>query len=108
MTIDFAVLNASEEMERNAYNAAFHELGFRWHWNSDIYHELHSRTPDAAERINHYLETHQPHLLKAYDAAFLIHVILEKKAQHAKRKASVAMNSRHFDWAQTIGCEIGA
>ena len=35
MVNDFAILNLNEEMERNAYNAAFHELGFRWHWDSD-------------------------------------------------------------------------
>ena len=108
MITEFAVLNAGEEMERDAYNAAFHELGFRWHWDSDTYRALHSRTSDAAERINHYLETRQPHLLKAYDASFLIQVIQEKKAQHANRKASGAVRCRHFDWAQTVGCEIGA
>ena len=108
MVTKFAVLNATEELERNAYNAAFHELGFRWHWDSTTYGALHSRTTDAAERINHYLETRQPHLLRAYDASFLIQVIQEKKAQHAGRKTSDPLRCRHFDWAQTIGCEIGA
>jgi hypothetical protein len=108
MVNDFAILNLNEEMERNAYNAAFHELGFRWHWDSDTYSELLSLSSNSAESIHHYLETRQPHLLKAYDAPFLVQVIQEKKAQHLKRRASAGTSCRHFDWAQTLGCEIGA
>ena len=108
MRTDFASLNLNEELDRNAYNAAFYELGFRWHWDSETYGELLARGSDAAEGISHYLQTRQPHLLKAYDAPFLIQVIEEKKAQHAKRTSSDARGCRHFDWAQTIGGEIGA
>jgi hypothetical protein len=28
------------EIDRNAYNAAFYELGLRWHWDIDTYNEL--------------------------------------------------------------------
>ena len=38
-----------------------------------------------AERIRHYLETRQPHLLKAYDATFLVNLIQEKKVAHGRR-----------------------
>lgn len=71
-------------MERNAYNAAFHELGFRWHWDSDTYNQLVHQCSNAGQQIRQYLETRQPHLLKAYDAAFLIDVIQEKKARHGE------------------------
>jgi hypothetical protein len=68
------------ELERNAYNTAFCELGFSWQWDSDTYHRLLHLNANAGECIRHYLETQQPHLLKAYDAAFLVDIIQEKKA----------------------------
>ena len=29
--------DATGEAERSAFNAAFYELGLRWHWGSDAY-----------------------------------------------------------------------
>ena len=29
-----------DETERNAYNAAFYELGLRWHWDRQTYCDL--------------------------------------------------------------------
>jgi len=97
-----------EDLELNAYNAAFYELGFRWFWDRETYRELFSRDAPAAENIRHDLSTRRPHLLKAYDAAFLVQVIAEKKAQYVARNATSEGACRHFDWAQAIGCEIGA
>jgi hypothetical protein len=109
MVNDLPIQYRNDEVERNAYNAAFYELGFRWHWDSNTYDELLSRSQNAAERICHYLETRQPHLLKAYDAAFLVEVIQQKKAQHIQRCAAAgAAGTRYFDWAQATGCELGA
>ncbi|WP_372526074.1 hypothetical protein [Piscinibacter sp.] len=109
MVNDFPIQYQYDEMERNAYNAAFYELGFRWHWDHDTYFELQRHSPHATERIHHYLETRQPHLLRAYDPAFLVGVIEEKKAIHRKQVAAPgAMVSGYFDWAQTLGSEIGA
>jgi hypothetical protein len=68
------------EIERNAYNTAFSELGFSWQWDDDTFDRLTRLSPNAAERIRHYLETQQPHLLKAYDAGFLVTVIQQKTA----------------------------
>jgi hypothetical protein len=108
MVNDLPIQYRSEEIERNAYNAAFYELGFRWYWDSNTYYELLGQSQDAAERISHYLQTRQPHLLKAYDAAFLVEVIQQKKAQHIQRCAAPgAAASRYFDWAQSPGCELG-
>ena len=94
-----------DEMERNAYNAAFYELGFRWHWDSDTYDQLLQVSANAAERIRRYLETWQPHLLKAYDAAFLVDLIQEKKVA-LRRSGTVP--SGHFNWAEALGRELGA
>ena len=105
MINDLPIQYRNDEVERNAYNAAFYELGLRWHWDSRTYEALMSASRDPAERICHYLQTHQPHLLKAYDAAFLADVIQQKKAQHIQRCGAGA--SRHFDWSQAGGCELG-
>ena len=94
------------ELERNAYNAAFYELGFRWHWDSATYDELARRSADEADRIRHYLLAQQPHLLKAYDAEFLVELIRQKQVQHRSR--NVGMQPRNFDWSQAISGELGA
>lgn len=100
---------SQHDAERNAYNAAFHELGFRWHWDSDTYQQLARALTDAKERLRHYLENCQAHLLKAYDADFLVGIIEERQARHRSRDAAGdASQSRHFDWSQTLGAEIGA
>ncbi len=99
-----------EELDRNAYNAAFYELGFRWYWDRETYEQLLRHSPSSMQRVRYYLETRQPHLLKAYDAAFLVGVIEEKQAQHRQRSnaASAAMGSASFDWSQMPGSELGA
>ncbi|MEO8925280.1 MAG: hypothetical protein ABI330_21060 [Caldimonas sp.] len=97
------------ELDRNAYNAAFHELGFRWHWDSDTYDYLLSRNRDPAEQIRHYLQTSQPHLLTAYEVVFLVQLIREKQVSHRRRQAARGdAAAAHFDWSQTLGGEIGA
>ena len=109
MINDLPIECVHSEVERNAFNAAFYELGFRWHWDSDTYYALLERCANTAERIRHYLETRQPHLLRAYDAGFLVRVIEDKAEAHRQRlSASGARMSGHFDWAQTLGAELGA
>lgn len=98
-----------DDAERNAFNAAFYELGFRWHWDGETYAELQRHASNHEDRIRHYLETRHPHLLKAYDADFLIGVIQEKKTllrNHRAARGNAA--SPHFDWAQTLAGELGA
>jgi len=95
------------ELERNAYNAAFYELGFRWHWDSATYDELAGRSANEADRIRHYLSAQQPHLLKAYDAEFLVELIQQKQVQHRSR--NVGVQARNFDWSQaSLSGELGA
>ena len=97
-----------QETVRNAYNAAFHELGLRWHWDSETYERLTRGGSTPQEQVRHYLESQQPHLLKAYDAEFLISAILQKQSLHCERAAERGPAHRgHFDWAQTLGGELG-
>ena len=89
----------AEEIERNAYNAAFYELGLQWYWDGPTYDGLLRQQPET--RIRHYLEACQPHLLKAYDAEFLARVIQERMFQHKQ------CASRPIDWAQMVGNQVG-
>ena len=103
----------SAEAERHAYNAAFHELGLRWHWNDEVYRELSGACGDKAEGtdarrcVRQYLETHQAHLLRAYDADFLVDLIVQKQAAHRRQLALQAPVCRRFDWAAFAGSEVG-
>jgi hypothetical protein len=84
----------------DAYNAAFYELGLRWHWDRDTYAALVRHSTDPHARIRHYIETHQPHLLSAYDPAFLAAAIHERVLRYKP------CAHRRFDWAQAAS-QIG-
>lgn len=95
------------EIHRNAYNAAFYELGLRWHWDVDTYQALQSNA-DENDRIRVYLETRQPHLLKAYDADFLIEAIQAAKTRCYNNMAACgAKNAPNINWAEIHSVEVG-
>jgi len=105
---DLPIEYRDQELVRNAYNAAFHELGLRWYWDADTYERLTRGGATPQAQLRHYLESQQPHLLKAYDAEFLIGVVLEKQSLHCERAAQRGpMRCRPFDWSQTLGGELG-
>ena len=56
------------ELERDAYNSAFSELGLEWYW--DVAHLSEALRTCAGDKhcIQAYIEGHQPHLLQAYDS----------------------------------------
>ncbi|MDB5960482.1 MAG: hypothetical protein JWP59_1776 [Massilia sp.] len=92
--IDSIHHGALADAHRNAYNAAFHELGLRFHWDSAQFQGGACADGDR-ECLRNYLQTHQPHLLKAYDAEFLVDAI-----QAAKERRFSAMNE--------VGCRPAA
>jgi hypothetical protein len=98
------------DMECEAYNAAFHDLGLRWHWDGSTFAALQSCGAEPSERLKHYLRTQQPHLLRAYDLDFLVNAIEQRTAvQRARREPMAGMPApRRFDWAQALGRELGA
>jgi hypothetical protein len=67
------------EVHREAYNAAFEELGLNWHWDSVTFACLPGPGRDA---LRAYLQTEHPHLLRAYDADFLADAIERTKARY--------------------------
>jgi hypothetical protein len=81
------------DVEIDAYNAAFDELGLDWHWDRSVMREL-AAIPIESARIATYLQSHRPHLLKAYPADFLVTLILETKSR-LRDSASVASAPAH-------------
>ena len=71
-------LSEREICELNAYNSAFAELGFSWQWSPEDYVEL--AAYGEGERVQHYILTEHPHLLKAYDIDALAQLIESLKA----------------------------
>jgi hypothetical protein len=80
--------NATDRADqaRHAYNAAFEELGLSWHWDSATYARLQA---DGRDAVRTYLETEQSHLLRAYEADFLVEAI---EAARARCHASMTSN----------------
>jgi hypothetical protein len=70
------------ETERHAYNAAFEELGLSWYWDAATYSRLQAHGRQA---VRMYLETEQAHLLRAYEADFLVKAIETARARYPSR-----------------------
>ena len=75
--------NADTEAHRQAYNAAFEELGLSWHWDPVTYACLPAQGSDG---LRAYLEKEHAHLLRAYEADFLVNAI-----ETAKRRCYEVM-----------------
>lgn len=75
------------EADRHAYNAAFDELGLTWFWDSETHRRLQAAADERAG-IRTYLLTQQAHLLKAYDADFLVDAIHTTKQRRRQPLAA--------------------
>jgi len=107
ITIDPAFINPSEEASLFAYNSAFHQLGLSWHWDLDTFHALLACCA-GKHLVCSYVELHQPHLLNAYDADFLIGAIENARARCLENLT--ACGSRlglNVNWAEVQRAEIG-
>lgn len=60
------------DAHRAAYNAAFEELELNWSWDAATYGALRAPGPHA---VRTYLEREQSHLLRAYEADFIVRAI---------------------------------
>jgi hypothetical protein len=59
------------------YTAALDELGLSWHWDPSTY-------GTGPEGLRAYLHKEQPHLLRAYDADFLVDAVESTRARLAR------------------------
>jgi hypothetical protein len=93
------------EVRRNAYNAAFHELGLNWYWDAGFVLPC-----GAGERecVRGYLAQHQPHLLTAYDADFLVDAILAAVERCAPQMTAPGCDpGAAIDWRELRQCQVG-
>jgi hypothetical protein len=99
------IIDSETEVRRNAYNAAFHELGLNWFWDAAF------DVPCAAgERdcVRAYVTEHQSHLLNAYDADFLVDAILAAKERCAPRMTAPGCNpGATIDWRALRQHQVG-
>lgn len=95
------------EVDRGAFNAAFYELGLRWHWDGPTYSAL-ATDPCERSRVRRYLEGEQSHLLRAYEADFLTDAILAAKERCRSALAKCAPRTiPSFNWADARWGEVG-
>lgn len=107
-TMNASASDAAVDAHRHAYNAAFHELGLGWYWDADQYRSVLCRDEEN-QRICTYLRTHQPHMLTAYDAAFLAEIIQVTQARFYDAFCALAHSvATPTDWAQLHQRQIGA
>jgi hypothetical protein len=96
-----------DEIQREAYNAAFYELGLTWHWDPTTYQRL-MDPAGANDPVRTYLETEQAHMLKVYDAAFLAGAVQTAKARcYAAMCADGRSTPPRVDWAEFQRVQVG-
>lgn len=97
----------ANQIECGAFNAAFHALGLRWHWDDDTYEQL-AADPCERNRLRQYLQHRQPHLLRAYDADFLADAILGAKRRVLQTlSAAPSRLPPRFDWSAAHAGDSG-
>lgn len=97
----------SADYHRDAYNAAFYELGLKWHWDQSVYQDVPSAGQER-ERVLGYLKAHQLHLLTAYDAEFLVDAIETTKARCYDALLQCGGTRREVNWAEIQQAQVGA
>lgn len=98
---------SEEAIHCDAFNAAFYELGLRWHWDMPTYRRLQPDADGMKDRIRDYLEREHTHILKAYNAEFLIDAILEQKTRNASRLSCGSAVPLNVNWAAFHDAQIG-
>jgi hypothetical protein len=87
------------DAHRNAYNAAFHELGLSFHWDSERYQSVLCQDGER-ECVRRYLEQFQSHLLRAYDADFLVNAIQAAKVRCFDKMSAAGRAGAFINWAE--------
>jgi len=75
----------ADEVQIQAYNGAFEELGLPWCWDRNTWAAL----PAGSSRVLEYVQREHPHLLKAYDGDFLVGAV-----ESARERYESLMRSR--------------
>ncbi len=97
-----AAVTEAAETARHAYNVAFHELGLSWHWDAPTYARLQAQGRNCVQA---YLETEQSHLLRAYDADFLVNAI--ETAMARSQRSTPARQAYAAPYARAVSGQFG-
>jgi hypothetical protein len=98
----------ADDLQCDAYNAAFYELGLGWHWDAGTWRSLAPLTSEV-ERISTYMQAHHAHLLHAYEPAFLAGAITSARTRCVElMQASGGALAGKADWAALQSRQIGA
>ena len=100
------VTSNAVDFHRDAYNAAFYELGLKWHWDQSVYENVLSDYEER-ERLIGYLKTHQTHLINAYGPEFLVTLIETTKARWYDALLQNG-SRRHINWGEFQQAQVGA
>jgi hypothetical protein len=73
-----AATDPAAEAHRHAYNAAFEMLDLSWQWDRTTFARI---RPYGRAGVKSWVETEQPHLLKAYAVDFLVDAIETTKTR---------------------------
>jgi len=93
---------------RNACNAAFHELGLGWCWDASHPLPCAGAEPESLrDCLRDYLTKHQAHMLKAYDADFLVDAILAAITRCTQPAVPGAKPASATDWRELQQRQIG-
>ena len=98
------------DLQRNAYNAAFYELGLGWHWDANTFDGL-LQLECKTERVQRYMRSHQAHLLKAYDANFMANAIETTKSRYLDHMLTAGASNaqqHNTNWEALHSRQIGA
>ncbi len=95
------------DAQRQAYNAAFYELGLRWHWDSNDY-DCQMCVESQRAHLRRYLENRHPHMLRVYDADFLVDAIQVTMARCLENaKAQGGATAAMTNWAVFQHGDVG-
>lgn len=98
----------TREIQRHAFNAAFYELGLRWNWCPQTFDGLQQRG-DERTWVRDYLQTHQSHLLKAWEADCLVDAVMSIKDRHQRElHARGTRPAARVDWSALNMAQVGA
>lgn len=78
---------------REALNAAFWDLGLRFNWDSATWAVL-MHIDGLPAQLAYYLEHWQPHLLSAYDPAFLASLVEDRMSTPGTSRMGMEAMSR--------------
>ncbi|MBK1692540.1 HAD family hydrolase [Ectothiorhodospira mobilis] len=79
--VDGTLADTERHGHREAFNAAFRDMGLDWHWPEDLYGELLEVT-GGKERIRHYLRLHRPDFTPPGDLERFVAEMHTRKTAH--------------------------